>query len=450
MKIRSLLLVILMAVSAIALLSGNVYAGIKISEDSQACLSCHKSMNPGIVVPWEESRHASAGIGCYECHRAEKSDRDVFDHNGFDISVIVSPKDCAKCHADEVREMTQSHHAKANKFTGSLDNVLGRVVTGEANFDLGCAQCHGSNVIVGQDGKLVTGPWPNTGIGRLNPDGSNGTCVACHQRHSFSVAQARDPYTCGKCHQGPDHPQIEIFLYSKHGIAWHSNKDKMNMEKSKWVLGEDYFQAPTCVTCHMGQSRKVSRTHDVGSRIYWTLRPVISKPLPEGEKRRARMKKVCSECHQQPWIDGFFTQFDRYVELYNEKFAKPALDIMKFLKAENVTDPTPFNEQVEIDFWHLWHHEGRRGRHGASMNAPDWSHWHGMYEVALNFYFHLLPHADKAVAGKGDSDLLKRWEDLRSGILDRQEHKWFGGMPKEELRKIVDFYKKRYGKEGGQ
>ena len=29
------------------------------------------------------------------------------------------------------------------------------------------------------------------------------------------------------------------------------------------------------------------------------------------------------------------------------------------------------------------------------------------------------------------------------------EHKWFKGMPKKELRKIIDFYQKRYGKEGG-
>jgi hydroxylamine dehydrogenase len=105
-----------------------------------------------------------------------------------------------------------------------------------------------------------------------------------------------------------------------------------------------------------------------------------------------------------------------------------------------------FNEQVEIDWWHLWHHEGRRARHGAAMMSPDYSHWHGLYEVALNFYFHLIPHASQAVAHKNDTGLTQRWEKLKDSILSRQEHKWQKGLPQEELRKIVEFYKERYGK----
>jgi hypothetical protein len=429
---------------------GIVNAGIELSNETKACLECHKKMNPGIVQPWEQSRHAPAGVGCYECHQAKTGDADALEHNGYTISVIVSPLDCSHCHPKEVEEMTRSHHAKANQFTGSLDNFFGRIVTGEPNFDLGCAQCHGSKVEVEQGGKLKVGPWPNTGIGRVNPDGSLGSCVSCHQRHAFSVAQARDPYTCGKCHQGPDHPQIEIFIYSKHGISWHSFRDQLNIDKSKWVLGEDYILAPTCVTCHMGEtSSGVKRTHDVGTRIKWTLRPPISKVLPNGEQNREIMSRVCSVCHQKPWIDGFFTQFDTYVNFYNEKFAIPATDIMTFLKDNKVIDPTPANEEVEIDYWHLWHHEGRRGRHGASMNAPDWSHWHGMYEVAINFYFHLLPAADKAVAEKNDPALKEKWDAFKGKIMESPMHKWKTGVDKAELEKMINFYKNRYGKEGG-
>jgi len=436
-----LFLLIFLFGSALALHSAK-----ELSKETKACLECHEDMDPGIAIPWKESRMGKEAVGCYECHKAEKSDKDAFEHEDFIISVIVSPKDCARCHEKEVNEMTNSYHAKANKFAGSLDNVLGRVVTGEANFDLGCAQCHGSKVLVGKDGKLVTGPWPNTGIGRVNPDGSNGACIACHQRHYFSVKQAREPKTCGKCHQGPDHPQIEIYELSKHGIAYASFKDKLNMDKSEWVLGKDYTYAPTCSTCHMGKTRQLDRTHDVGARIAWTLRPPVSKKLPDWEKKRTDMKKVCSECHQENWTNGFFVQFDRFVELYNNKFAIPGKTIMAFLAKENVTDSTPFNEPVEIDWWHLWHHEGRRARHGASMHSPDYSHWHGLYEVALNFYFHLIPHADKAVAKKHDKALTDRWEKLKASILDRREHKWQKGLPKEELRKIAEFYKKRYGK----
>jgi hypothetical protein len=116
---------------------------------------------------------------------------------------------------------------------------------------LGCWQCHGSPVKVLPNGDLDSATWPNSGIGRINPDGSRGSCAACHQRHEFSIAQARRPEACGKCHLGPDHPQKEIYDESKHGISFYANVDKMNLNSAKWVVGEDYNVAPTCATCHM-------------------------------------------------------------------------------------------------------------------------------------------------------------------------------------------------------
>ena len=55
--------------------------------------------------------------------------------------------------------------------------------------------------------------------------------------------------------------------------------------------------------------------------------------------------------------------------------------------------PTQFDEEIEWTWFYLWHHEGRRARHGASMMAPDYTHWHGMYEVAERFYMELIPQA---------------------------------------------------------
>ena len=31
--------------------------------------------------------------------------------------------------------------------------------------------------------------------------------------------------------------------------------------------------------------------------------------------------------------------------------------------------------------YYLWHHTGRRARQGAAMNAPDYAHWHGFFQV---------------------------------------------------------------------
>ncbi len=80
------------------------------------------------------------------------------------------------------------------------------------------------------NGKFDPDTWPNSGIGRVNPDGSKGTCAACHGRHAFSSAQARQPENCGNCHMGPDHPQIEIYNESKHGIQFRAIIAKMNLD----------------------------------------------------------------------------------------------------------------------------------------------------------------------------------------------------------------------------
>ncbi len=452
----------LFSISAFADEASKQFAREELSEETKFCLMCHEQQMASGVKQWKDSKHFESNIGCYECHKAEEGEKDAMQHNGKIISAIVSPLDCGNCHEKMTDEMTKSHHATANKFTGSLDNVLGRIVTGEANFNLGCAQCHGSDIEVDDKGHPLAPSWPNNGIGRVNPDGSLGACTGCHNRHSFDVKQARIPETCGKCHQGPDHPQYEVYVLSKHGIQFKAMEDEIDLS-GDFVLGDDYYQAPNCVTCHMGATTNgLDSTHNVGSRLKWTLRPVISKVLeaephsglPDGHERRKEMEQVCENCHQKPFYSQFFEMFDDYVELYNDKFAIPANDIMTFLGENNITDASPFNEQVEWDFWHLWHHEGRRGRHGAAMGSPDYSHWHGMYEVAYNFYFHMLPAANEAVEKalaeeKITEETVKAWEEFRDEILSRREHKWINGLTKEEREEIAGYYKKRYGEEGG-
>jgi len=434
-----------------------------LSEESQTCVDCHKSLNPGIYGQWGASKHFGANVGCYECHAAQTGDTDAFDHNGFLISIIVSPLDCQKCHQQEVGEFTASHHARAAEILGSLDNFLGEVVEGKAAAVSGCKQCHGAEVKVTGPGKLDPDTWPNTGMGRINPDGSRGSCSACHTRHGFSAAQARQPENCGRCHLGPDHPQKEIYEESKHGIAYYNNIDKMNLDNSKWIVGEDYTAAPTCATCHMSATPDLPLTHDVGARISWTLRPAVSekidvaeikagKKVKPWEARRADMKKVCSVCHTPDYVESFYKQFDNVVDLYNTKFAIPGRDLMKTLTDQKLISPdVQFDDEVEWTWYYLWHHEGRRARMGASMFAPDYTQWHGFFEVADRFYQQLVPQArelaDKAEqAGNGEAAaaISARLDE----ILNRPEHRWsIGKMPEEEKAaraKASGEFKKRY------
>ena len=177
------------------------------ADPGQKCVKCHAIQTPGLVKEWSHSRHGEKGVDCYACHKADAADKDGFMHHNVRIAIIVSPKDCGTCHSQEVAEAARSHHAKAGDILDSLDNIIGEVIGGPAAVNAGCRQCHGSNVELDAKGMPTPQTWPNTGIGRHNPDGSRGSCTACHGRHSFSVAQARTPDTCGKCHVGPDHPQ---------------------------------------------------------------------------------------------------------------------------------------------------------------------------------------------------------------------------------------------------
>ena len=292
-----------------------------LSKGTQECIACHTATSAGIVGQWKRSAHAKKAVGCLECHQAQKGDADGYEHNGYYISTIVSPKDCSRCHQQEYVQFQASHHSDAAKILGSLDNVLAEVVEGNMKADSpaavsGCWQCHGSEVKVLKDGKLDPTTWPNTGVGRLNPDGSKGSCSACHMRHNFSRAQARMPENCGRCHLGPDHPQMEIYTESKHGIAFAAHRSRYEplMEKAKWIPGQDYEQGPTCSSCHMSATANLPVTHDAGSRISWTLRPAISEKIDAADlaagrtvkswqQRRDDMKDVCSSCHAAPYVE---------------------------------------------------------------------------------------------------------------------------------------------------
>ncbi len=357
-------------------------------------------------------------------------------------------------------------------------------VNGLASAFTGCQQCHGSKVglqtadgmvtvddlrpdengkptnadavariVRDEDGKpkFHASTWPNTGIGRLNLDGSRGSCSACHSRHDFSPRRARQPENCGKCHLGPDHPQKEIYEESKHGVAYRDLREHMNLDAASWVLGKDYTQAPTCATCHMsGHSKNGGKiTHDPGERISWTNRPPVSLVMDtdanhaviketDVEKRRAmtvdtyqqkrnRMKDVCTHCHTPDYVNGFYKQYDDFIILYNEKFAKPGAAIVQVLRDQELITPPQFDEKIEWTWFYLWHHEGRRARHGASMMAPDYAHWHGMFEVAERFYVELIPEAREIAAhaaADGKTAQAQAVNAVIDGILSRPEHAW--------------------------
>lgn len=145
------------------------------------------------------------------------------------------------------------------------------------------------------------------------------------------------------------------------------------------------------------------------------------------------MQGVCGQCHSPGYVKDFYKQYDSAVSLYNEKFAIPAKTTMDKLYADKLLSDTPFDEKLEWTYYLLWHHEGRRARMGAAMMGPDYTQWHGFFEVANRFYNEFMPEV---------RELKSEYADA---LLDMDYHKWKKGLPKEERDKVLQFYKERYG-----
>ena len=372
-----------------------------------ACIECHRSVTPGIFTDWAKSRHAGANITCLDCHLVQPGDQDIAtghdqyynrsdlpygqDKYKVPVAAIVTPKDCSRCHPDEVTQYTRSKHANTIEIIWKIDPWLNKGMNSDNERKAGCYNCHGTIISIDDKGRLDPATWPNVGVGRINLDGSKGSCTSCHTRHRFSVGEARRPEACDQCHLGPDHPQIEIYEESKHGTMYHAYESEYNFDAAggTWTAGVDY-RAPTCAVCHMSGSGKVLTSHDVTERLSWetqaplTVRPADFKPLPaktDWQAERNKMKAVCQQCHGDSWIDDFYHTFDKAVQEYNDVYFTPAKKLLDELYDKGLLDKTKFfDEHLEIQFYELWHHEGRRARMGAMMMAPDYSWWHGFYE----------------------------------------------------------------------
>ncbi len=380
-------------------------------KEAVACIECHKRENPGLFADWANSRHANANITCYDCHKAESFDPDVSQEHykqyqrsdqpfgtaeyKIPVTAVVTPKDCSRCHPDEAKQYSRSKHANTMEIIWKIDPWLNKGMNSDFERATGCYHCHGT-IVKTKDGKLDSETWPNVGVGRINLDGSKGSCSSCHTRHLFSVMEARKPEACGQCHLGPDHPQIEIYMESKHGDIYTAHGDDFNWSAAPgtWSPGVDY-RGPTCASCHMSGAGTTLTTHDVTERLSWelqaplTIRPSEFKPFPaktNWQVERNKMKVVCIQCHGNTWVDNHYEKLDKVVQEYNEVYFKPAKKMLGELYEKGLLDKTKFfDERLEVEYYELWHHEGRRARMGSAMMAPDYAWWHGFYECKKRY-----------------------------------------------------------------
>ena len=439
---------------------------LEISEDTESCLGCHESVTPGIVADWKNSMHfrvspaeglakkplerrisavevggelAAYAVGCAECHTMNaEAHPGSFEHNGYTVHTVVSPADCATCHPVEVDEYKENLMSQAYgnlmgnpfylKMVDSVnglheyrEGVVKYHASDEANNADSCLSCHGTRVritgsetretVMGEMEFPTLSNWPNIGVGRLNPDGSIGSCSPCHARHQFSIEVARKPYTCAQCHKGPDVPAYKVYAVSVHGNIQKSIDKNWHYDAVPWTVGTD-FTAPTCATCHISlvvdEEGEVlaERSHRMNDRLPWRIfglpyahpHPIsadtatiinraglhlptelsgepVDEFLIDAEEmatRQERMTRVCLGCHGRQWVSGHFERLNTSIASTNHLTLQATRMMTEAWQAGLASDENPFDEAIEFKWVEQWLFFGNSTRFASAMGGTDY------------------------------------------------------------------------------
>ncbi len=361
-------------------------------EKAQTCLQCHHQETPAVLADWSTSTHARNGVSCMHCHLASGLDSDVSslhkNHGSLNVAPIVTPKDCSRCHLNRAQEFQRSKHARSVTIVLAADPFLKESRLSETEIRTGCEGCHGTGLVAGSADMEASRGLPR-GVGSRNPDRSAGNCGACHGPHGFAASRARRAEACGKCHVGPEHPQMEIYRESKHGTLYLTSGDSWAWESAAttWSAGVDY-RTPTCAACHMSGAANLPASHDVGERLSWELQasPAVRPEDADWKEARSRMETVCLQCHSLLWTHSHFDRLDRLVDEINTTYDAPMRRHLEDLYRRNLLDKTFLtDERTEIEWLEMGRREGRAAKMGAAMMAPDFTWWHGLYELKKRF-----------------------------------------------------------------
>ena len=361
---------------------------------SGKCAECHRNLQYSIVHEFELSEHAKKGITCLDCHQVAMGQSGT-NHNGFVINTRVTPANCRTCHEAIYEQFLRSRHAAASwaAVAGDKDFTPEQVafaeqfqpgavkrpphpltkLEGSAASQSGCLSCHS--------------------VGKPNADGTIGNCTDCHTRHTSSIEVARLPSTCGQCHLGPDHSQLEIYTESKHGVMFAAQRNLLNLSAPPDQLTTHDMFVPTCATCHMSGLNGRGVTHDPSERLSYYLFAEITKPRPNAAQAQAKMKDICMQCHSSELINRVYTDAAAVVDATNEKVLA-ARSIMDGLKQDGVLAADNFEMPIQFSYFDLWHYYGRTAKHAAFMGGADFVQWHGNYPI-LQHYIEIRAEADQ-------------------------------------------------------
>ena len=284
------------------------------------CASCHLRETAAVVHQFERSKHAQRGVTCLDCHRPLEGQQE-YQHRGFTMAKELTAKNCSQCHIGEYEQYLRSRHAAPAwaAVNGAKDFTTEQIAHAE-KYHRGSVQ-RPANALAFLEGASATqvGCQGCHDIGKPNSDGSIGNCTDCHARHSASIALARQPQTCGQCHMGPDHSQLEIYNESKHGVLFHAQRSSMRLDVAPSRLTTAEMPIPTCATCHLSGLDGLRVTHDTSERLSYWLFSSVSDKRPTFTQGQNAMQEVCLKCHTTDNVKQFYQQAEQVVIDTNRK-----------------------------------------------------------------------------------------------------------------------------------
>jgi hydroxylamine dehydrogenase len=390
MSFRSIFLAVVIAFALVlaALLINRARPGVETQQPraelvraTGKCAECHARTQYSVVHEYEMSMHAAKGVNCLDCHQPAQN-QEKKDHHGFVISAKLTAGNCRSCHENIYQQFLRSRHAATSwaAIYGEKGLTAEQVNFSETYQPGGTRRPPHPFVQLEGGSAMTSGCEQCHSVGRPNSDGTIGTCTACHTRHVSSVRVAREPRTCGQCHMGPDHSQIEIYEESKHGVLFNAQSHLLNLDAlPKNLTTRDMF-VPTCSTCHMSGINGVGVTHDPSERLSYYLANAISDKRPNYASAQAKMKQICTQCHTPATVDRVYSQAEQVVVTTNDK-VRAAKDLVDGLRKDGSLTGPPFSNQIDFIYFDLWHYDGRTSKHGAFMGGADFVQWHGNYPM---------------------------------------------------------------------
>jgi predicted CXXCH cytochrome family protein len=228
-----------------------------LAKPASSCVVCHGEEGRDLSL----GSHASAGIGCVECHGGVEGPLEVAAAHAGGVANLKDRRAaiaaCARCHSDVERMRSW-----------------------------GLRTDQASLYAVSQHGKRLA----------ADPAAEVATCVTCHGAHRVvSVADTRSPVnrlrqveTCGRCHG-------DAAFAERHQLKPGSVAAYRDSVHGRALIDEGRVSSPACTDCHGSHGASPPRSDEVG-HVCGQCHTVVQKFFEQSKHHLAAQRGEIAEC----------------------------------------------------------------------------------------------------------------------------------------------------------